>query len=97
MRASGVMSPMCSAKAPTNAAPDAASPAEKSAPACCEPTWLWRWSSSGSTHHAAAFADLDTVEAEVAVVGNRRLHTCANGFVVQRDHLHRMCGADGER
>ena len=40
--ASGVMSPMRSANAPTNAPPEAASPAENSAPACCEPTWLCR-------------------------------------------------------
>ena len=42
------MSPSCSANAPMKAAPEAASPAENSAPACCEPTWLWRRSSSGS-------------------------------------------------
>ena len=48
LSASGVRSPSCSANAPTNAAPEAASPALNSAPACCEPTWLRISGRSGS-------------------------------------------------
>ena len=46
------MSPMRSANAPTNAPPEAASPAVNSAPACCEPTWLLRSWPSGSVTRA---------------------------------------------
>ena len=82
MRASGVISPMRSANAPTNAAPEAASPAENSAPACCEPTWLCSRSSSGRRTTPAAVADLGHLEADVPVEGDRLLEPLRDGFVV---------------
>ena len=68
---------MRSANAPTNVAPDAASPAVKSAPACWEPTWLCRSSLSGSRTTPRPSADLVHAQADEAVEGDRLLHPAA--------------------
>src|SRR4051794_2918805 len=59
--ASGVISPMRSAKAPTKAAPEAVSATVKRAPACWEPTWFFSSSRSGRRATASPSAMLVTV------------------------------------
>src|ERR1700709_847920 len=57
-RASGVIWPIRSARAPTKAAPEAVSATVKRAPACWEPTWFFSSSRSGRSGTASPSAML---------------------------------------
>ena len=77
---------MMSRNEPTNAAPEAASPAENRPPACCEPTWLRSRSSSGSLHHAVIRGDGDRLQAEVHVEWDRLTQAGGDRRVVHCRH-----------
>ena len=80
VRARGGDPPIRSANAPTNAAPDAASPAEQRAgvlrsDVVVQPLVV------GQANHAAPVADLGHVEPHVTVEGDRLLEPLPYGFV----------------
>src|SRR5277367_4507639 len=75
--ASGVMSPIRSAKAPTKAAPDAVSAAVKRAPACWEPTWFLSSPRSGRTAVASPSARLVTSTPRKPTKGTAWVIPCA--------------------